>query len=178
MFTSLTAWILAAVAAVGGGVLALVLISTRIGTPGTQPVAAAANSPEPVASTPAPAAPVASRPRVTPTTPAAPAPPRTPAGAAGTSKAPRSSPDPSPSSAAPTEQAFTTAGGVVDAQCSAAGAYLMSWSPATGYRIVTVNRGPAPQTSVVFGGAQTITVTVTCSAGAPQATVQIGRPDD
>jgi hypothetical protein len=57
----------------------------------------------------------------------------------------------------------------VVATCESAGAYLLSWSPAQGYGVAQVVRGPAAAASVAFGagGGGTVTMDVSCSTGTP-----------
>ena len=56
---------------------------------------------------------------------------------------------------------LTSPGGTVLAECRAAGAYLVSWSPAQGYEASDVTRGPAATARVVFeSAAKSVTMTV------------------
>jgi hypothetical protein len=89
------------------------------------------------------------------------------------------------STAQPVQQ--TTAGGVlltsragdVVASCLAAGAYLDSWSPAQGYEVDTVYRGPGASARVAFEPASVspagsgLVMVVTCSAGIPSAVTHV-----
>ena len=66
---------------------------------------------------------------------------------------------------------LTAQGGTLVASCAGKRAYLMSWSPQPGFGVGEVVRGPATDTRVTFTGAQlTVTVVVSCYAGAPTAT--------
>ena len=66
---------------------------------------------------------------------------------------------------------LTSAGGTVVASCAGARAYLVSWSPQQGFGSSGVVRGPATNARVTFTGAQlTVTMVVSCDAGAPTAT--------
>jgi len=55
----------------------------------------------------------------------------------------------------------------VVAICEPAGAYLLSWSPAQGYAVQQVFRGPAPVASVVFAATQEVTMKIDCRSGTP-----------
>lgn len=77
-----------------------------------------------------------------------------------------------PSSAA---TLLTSRGGDVVASCLAAGAYLNSWSPQSGYETGDVSRGPAQTAQVTFQSASgTVTMVVSCSSGVPSATTSSG----
>jgi hypothetical protein len=88
-------------------------------------------------------------------------------------------PPPSPPAASPTSTAgtpnpggtvLTSKGGQVVASCQPAGAYLLSWSPAQGYQVDYVTRGPAAKAKVSFEAQNVaVTMTITCSAGVPTA---------
>jgi hypothetical protein len=70
----------------------------------------------------------------------------------------------------PTPRGLPTTGGTILAQCEGDLVYLLSWSPAQGYREDGVNRGPAPAASVKFkNGKSEVVVHVTCKAGEPRA---------
>ena len=49
-----------------------------------------------------------------------------------------------------TDRAVTSPGGTAVARCDAAGAYLLSWSRAQGYRADDVHRGPAAEVWLQF----------------------------
>jgi serine/threonine-protein kinase len=58
------------------------------------------------------------------------------------------------------------------AQCTEDGAYLVSISPAPGYRVTRVDPGPAPEATVTFQSGQgEVEVLVRCLSGAPRATL-------
>jgi hypothetical protein len=60
-------------------------------------------------------------------------------------------------------------GGTVEVQCTAASAYLRSWSPDQGYQVDDVHRGPARVVSVKFSApGQESTLRVRCVQGVPQ----------
>jgi hypothetical protein len=115
--------------------------------------------------------------------------------ASGTSAAPDGSPSAAPgtgtSSQAPPDSAsgtvLTSKGGDVVASCLAAGAYLDSWSPAQGYLVADVTRGPAQTAGVTFeagddsgedSGEGAVIMTVSCSGGVPSARVYTRQPGD
>jgi hypothetical protein len=79
------------------------------------------------------------------------------------------------SAATPSSTVLSSQGGTVVADCSPGGAYLSSWSPAPGYEVGTVSRGPAPNARVVFdSAANSVTMVVSCSTGVPTATTTLG----
>jgi hypothetical protein len=79
--------------------------------------------------------------------------------------APTSSPSPPTS---PPGTLLASAGGTVLATCQAAGAYLLSWSPQQDFEVQDVVRGPSPVVSVRFSSpSQSLTMQVTCHGGLP-----------
>jgi hypothetical protein len=81
-------------------------------------------------------------------------------------------PTPTPT---PSATLLTSQGGTVVADCRPGGAYLVSWSPAPGYEVGTVSRGPALVAQVIFNSAaNSVTMMVSCSTGMPTATSTIG----
>jgi hypothetical protein len=62
-------------------------------------------------------------------------------------------------------------GGSVVAQCSGSGyrtVYLVSWSPAQGYRVTDVRRGPGQEAEIEFEGDRvSSSMTVLCRNGYP-----------
>jgi lipoprotein-anchoring transpeptidase ErfK/SrfK len=79
--------------------------------------------------------------------------------------------------ATPSSTLLTSQGGTVVADCQAGGAYLLSWSPAPGYEVDTVRRGPALTARVIFTStANSVTMVVSCSTGVPTATSTVGAP--
>jgi hypothetical protein len=155
---ALSAWLLGAVTATGGCLMAVSLLGNSFGAGGSpsqqltiaavhQALAAARHAGSP----PPPAAPSrAAQPRARRHTPAA---------------RPSSTPTPAqPAAGAGT--VLTSPGGSVVAVCESAGAYLLSWSPAQGYGVDWVDRGPAAVARVVFDmGTQEMTMHVTCPGG-------------
>ncbi|WP_433255541.1 hypothetical protein ACQPYK_14990 [Streptosporangium sp. CA-135522] len=77
--------------------------------------------------------------------------------------------------AAPAPQAtareFSYGQGSVVTACETNQAILLSWSPAQGYGVDRVERGPSPVVSVEFTApGERTTIRVTCPAGAPAVT--------
>ena len=69
---------------------------------------------------------------------------------------------------------LTSRGGTLVASCAGARAYLVSWSPDQGFGTSGVVRGPAARAQVTFTSTQlTVTMVVTCAAGAPTATTSV-----
>jgi hypothetical protein len=80
-----------------------------------------------------------------------------------------SSPSPKPKPAPSQEtEVLVSPGGTAGAVCEAGGAYIVWASPAQGYQIDNLQRGPAAVASVTFerlaGG---VMMTVTCQGGSP-----------
>jgi hypothetical protein len=104
--------------------------------------------------------------------------------------APSPSPSPTPSltaSSTPTQPAtaagtvFTSSAGTVTATCGSAGARLLIWSPAQGYEVDHVVRGPAAAASVVFGANTnmgTVTMNVSCPSGTPVSSTSSSPHDE
>jgi hypothetical protein len=155
-------WLLGAVTATTGSMIAVGELANGLFGPQTQQVAGITSSADLDAggssAIPAPA----------PTASASPS--ATPAGAPVTpvvSQSPRAN-SAAPPSAPPT--LLTTADGSVLASCQPGGAYLVYWSPAQGFSADDVVRGPAQVASVTFssqsGG---VVMHVSCPAGTPVA---------
>lgn len=163
--TGVIAWTAGAASSVAVGMLALTVIGGVGGDvqpPAPQPVLqnGVADAVGSAATTGTP----------TPDAAASPTPSSTPS--ARPSAAPTSQP---PSPPATLRRQFTTGAGVVTASCTGASAYLQSWSPAPGYRVDDVHRGPAPVVQLTFVSAtDRRTVAVRCAGGVPQLT----RPFD
>jgi hypothetical protein len=92
------------------------------------------------------------------------------------------SPSVKPSPVSPPGTLLASAGGTVLATCQTAGAYLLSWSPQQGFEALGVVRGPAVVVSVRFESpSRSLTMRVTCHGGLP-AVLQSGwgggRSDD
>jgi serine/threonine-protein kinase len=156
------AWLLGASAATGGSLLAVSALGQSIAPAPSQQLTpagvshalaserlevASSSSPlqPPVSSS---ATPMKRHPKKRPTAPATPSPPA-----------------PSPQA---TTTVMTSVGGTVVAGCQSSGAYLVSWSPAQGYQVQTVVRGPAATAKASFAGARKlVTMAVTCPGGSP-----------
>ncbi len=82
------------------------------------------------------------------------------------------SPSPSVTARAGSDRWLTSSGGNVLARCSGGQAFLVSWSPAPGYRAEDIQRGPAPAARLTFEGTGSeFKMTVTCAGDVPQSTV-------
>jgi hypothetical protein len=183
------AWLIGVGAATAGSLLAVSLLGQGIATGTSQQLTAlavnhalaaeASDSPGTVPATtsapsPAPSATRSYEAQVSRTT--RPQTGATPSARASRSR-PAASPSPQPTGAAwPASTVLTSPGGTVVADCGPAGAYLVSWSPVPGYESGTVIRGPAVTAQVTFNSAaNSMTMTVSCSAGVPTATTTVGR---
>src|SRR5215472_15234524 len=167
---AVVAWLLGAATATGGCLLAVSLLGDGFGTgsSGQQLTAAGVNraladaerqSASAPAATPsgsAHARPVTRRPRAARSTP-------TP------TPTPLSTPTPAQSTT-PDGTPLSSQGGTVVATCESAGAHLIAWSPAQGYEVGHVVRGPAPVASVSFESNTTeVDMKITCQGGMPVA---------
>jgi hypothetical protein len=160
------AWLGGVAAATAGAVVAVSLIGQGFSDSSVTPLNAEQVSHELAQLTPAPSDSAAQ---------ASPTP--SPASAAA------SSPEPSSASASPAAAAVTTssaasvnvrtlvsAGGSVIAECTGDAAYLTSWSPAQGYQVAEVRRGPAATAEALFkAGTVAVEVGVVCRNGVPTA---------
>jgi hypothetical protein len=167
---AVAAWLLGAATATGGCLMAVSLLGDGFGVSGSssQQLTATAvsralaaakreQSPTPSAalSPTARARPVRRRSHLAPATPA---PTPTPT--------PTATPTVTQSAAGP-GTLLSSSGGTVVASCESVGAYLLSWSPAQGYGVGQVVRGPAAVASVVFdAGTRTVTMDISCPGGA------------
>jgi hypothetical protein len=80
---------------------------------------------------------------------------------------------PTSSAATGSERSLSSVGGNVVARCQSGGAYLVYWSPAPGYRVDDVVRGPAQPARLQFQGqGREVKVSVSCVNGTPQATTR------
>jgi hypothetical protein len=165
------AWLLGAGAATGGSLLAVSLLGQGLApAPSQQLTVAAVNralaseAAEPTRS-PSPQPPVSSsaiplKPHVKKSSPAPSVPP----------------PSPAPQ---PTTTVLTSVGGTVVAGCQSAGAYLFSWSPAQGYEVSNVIRGPAATTKVTFTSSRKlVTMAITCPSGEPSTSTTVTTVDE
>jgi hypothetical protein len=191
------AWLLGVGAATAGSLLAVSLLGQGIAPATSQQLSAATvtqalanetDEPTPqTASLPAPRRSAAHRHQTEPSaTPlpqtagnpsAGPAPsePTDPASAWPTSMPPSVVPTPTRSAST----VLSSQGGTVVAECQSPGVYLVSWSPAQGYEVDHVTRGPAATAQVTFDStANSVTMAVTCPAGVPTASTTVGGSDD
>jgi serine/threonine-protein kinase len=149
----------------------LVWMLLPIGAEGQTDVPAAVLPSVPARSTPAVV------PTTAPTLPGVAAPERTrslptarpslPAGEPGTAE-PSTSP-PTVPEPGPVVRTFTSAGGTIEARCTAVGrARLVAWAPTQPYKVERVSAGPAAAAVIVFKhGNSRIRMTVTCQGGSP-----------
>ena len=202
----IAAWLLGAASATAGSLLAVSLLGQGI-TGGSGPLlsqvavnrALARESAEPTATPTASAGDTGAAGTAGASHPAAPSDSAVPSSAAPSSAVPSSavpssaaepSEAPTSSSASPTADGtqaggtvLASRGGDVVASCQAGGAYLDSWSPAQGFVVGGVRRGPAQTAKVTFdpaagSGASGVTMLVSCSAGIPSATTHTWGGDD
>jgi serine/threonine protein kinase len=83
---------------------------------------------------------------------------------------PDPTPTPPPASGGP--KTFPSLGGSVVATCDGTLAYLQSWTPAPGYKVMNLHRGPDTNASLIFHANQSrITVSITCPAGQPESSI-------
>lgn len=152
---STLAWVGGACAAVVVAMLALSLIGDGLGTGATQPLsgdAAAAERPLP---------------RVTP-------PPSASASGAERSPGPARQPPRAHPPVAVT-RLLSSSGGTAVGRCVADRVYLVSWSPAQGYRADEVWRGPGRVARVSFESTRReVTIEAHCDGGTPVARVYVG----
>jgi hypothetical protein len=176
MLLGVAAWLVGAIAATGGSLLAVSMLGQGM-TPGggdeqsvtTVNRALAKEAAERAAAVP---------PRAVPPKAARGAPPSRmtrhrapvpPARRAPMPAARRSAPPPSPGATGGT--VLTSQGGTLVASCAGARAYLVSWSPQQGFGSTGVVRGPAASARVTFTSGQlTVTMVVSCAASVPTAT--------
>jgi hypothetical protein len=166
-----SAWLLGAVTATGGCLMAVSLLGAGFGVSG--------NSSQQLNNAAVLKGLAATRPQQSPAPSATPSHAararlvRKHAHAAPPTPSPSPTPTPTPTPAQSSTAAgtpLTSQGGTVVATCESAGAYLLSWSPAPGYAVAQgqVVRGPAAVASVTFdAGSATVTMNVSCSTGTP-----------
>jgi hypothetical protein len=157
ILVSALAWIGGAGAAVVVAMLALSLIGDGLGTGTAQPLSADATGPigpeRSLPTSPAPSPrPTTGRPSPGPRRDAAPA--RT---------------------AVAVTRLLSSSGGTAVARCQDDRVYLVSWSPAQGYRADEVWRGPARVARVSFESSQReVTIEARCVNGTPAGRVYVG----
>jgi hypothetical protein len=152
------AWLLGAAAATAGSLLVVSELGEGISAPpGQQSTVAAAEQAQ------------ASQPAAKPAAAPMPRPHSSAGGKSGTSSAGGAG-----GAASTGGTVLTSSGGTVVAQCAAAGAFLVSWSPQQGFQASSVARGPATTARVVFATtASRVTMVVSCVSGAPTAATTV-----
>jgi hypothetical protein len=147
LFAGALAWLVGATASVVVGLLALSLIDADLTGSGDPPIA---SDPFVDAGVGVPNPPSSTSPTSGPTT------------------------GPAPSAATGgTQRRLNSAGGYVLAQCQGANAYLVYWSPAPGFHVRDVDRGPRDDARVRFeSGDREVEMRITCAGGQPRAAVE------
>ena len=185
------AWLLGVGAATAGSLLAVSLLGQGIATNTSQQLtestvkralAAEASETSAAAVSPPALTPSQARPRKTqsPTTPHPQTTPSARPAASSSAPAPTAHPTSStagtPASASPSaSKVLTSQGGTVVAECLGLNAYLLSWTPTQGYEVGRVARGPAATAQATFEGiTNSVTMSVSCAAGVPTATITVG----
>jgi len=194
-------WSLFTVMAVLSGLGAVAVVQSAIAGSAPEPLSSAQVSAELGAVTAGPAAPTTAPPTSQPGPTASsggksePGPTTSPGGAGGspgTAATPSGSPRPSksPSSSATggssggsgtpgQTRVLTSRGGSVVASCQSGQVYLRSWSPAPGYTVDEVERGPADGAEIKFqstgGPDDEVKMHLTCRSGVPTSTVEGDR---
>jgi len=162
---SVLAWTAGAAASVAVGLLAL--SSIQAGTAAGPPQQLAPDGLTNIGSDLSPAAsPAGQAGQAATTTSGAPGAAATPPTSAQSSGPPR----PPGATTSSVQRLLSSPGGTVTARCTGTSAYLVSWSPAQGYRVNHVQRGPATVVSVTFRSTTTRTgneIEIRCVAGTP-----------
>ncbi|GLW08563.1 hypothetical protein Misp01_36930 [Microtetraspora sp. NBRC 13810] len=136
---AVTGWIATAALATGAGVGVIGLLGESFSDPAGRPLSAEDVRRE-LAATPSPPA----RPVVTPSLPATPA----------------------PAASGAVSDVISTEGGTVVARCEGGLVTLRSWTPAQGYQVDDVERGPAGRARVEFEAEETdVKLEVHCGPG-------------
>ena len=166
---SVAAWAAGAVVATAGSLLAISVLGQGIVTGPVRTLSvdevasalAAVSATPSASSTPAAVIAAAGSPRPTATSSA-------------TSAASQSA-----SADASSSRVLSSMGGSVIASCTQAGAYLSSWSPAQGFQVKTVVRGPTSAAKVTFvSGTNSIMLTVACQSGVPTGSQTVSGTGD
>lgn len=147
ILASVLAWVIGTTAAVGVGVVALSLIGDGLAARPYQPLSQDTVVPQGAPSTGTPIQADAD-------------------GDKSAKVAPSTAADTAPGA----QRMINAAGGTVIARCSGTDIYLVSWSPAQGYRVGEVERGPAHTANVHFVGGDhhDAEVELKCVAGVPE----------
>jgi hypothetical protein len=166
---SVAAWAAGAVVATAGSLLAISVLGQGIVTGPVRTL-----SVDEVASA---LAAVSATPSASATTTAATAAAGSPRATATASATPAASQ--SASADTSSSRVLSATGGSVIASCTQAGAYLSSWSPAQGFQVKTVVRGPAYAAKVKFvSGSNAVVLTVVCQSGVPTASQTVSGIGD
>jgi hypothetical protein len=161
-----SAWLLGALTATGGSMLAVSHLAHGLLGPDTQQLSPAVVRDDLAGY---------QRPGAAPTGTAA----AGPAAAHARPARRRASAAPATSSAAPTGALLVSGAGSAMASCQSGLAYLQYWSPDQGYQADDVLRGPARQASLVFeGGTSGIRMRVSCQGPVPVAQLSRVSNDD
>ena len=166
------AWLLGAGAATGVSLLAVSALGQGLApAPSQQLTVAAVNHALAVEAAEATGPAALMRPVKSSATPLAPRPKKGSPPPSATPPAPAPQPAPQPATTG-----LASVGGTLVAGCQPAGAYLVSWSPAQGYEVSWVSRGPAANAKVVFEGLRNlVTMVVSCRGGVPAASTTVGH---
>jgi hypothetical protein len=171
---AVAAWLLGAATATGGCLLAVSLLGAGFGvtgsssqqltTDGVAKALAAAKRESPSTPPATPSRSARARPATRRKRAATPMPTPT------STPLPTATSTPTPAqSTTPAGTPFSSQGGTVVATCESAGAYLITWSPAQGYEVDRVVRGPGAVASVRFetGWTTAVTMNISCPNGTP-----------
>jgi len=168
------AWLLGAAAATGVSLLAVSALGQGLApAPSQQLTVAAVNHALAVEAAEATGPAALMRPVKSSATPLAPRPKK---GSPPPSATPATPTTPAAPAPQPATTVLASVGGTLVAGCQPAGAYLVSWSPAQGYEVSWVSRGPAANAKVVFEGLRNlVTMVVSCRGGVPAASTTVGH---
>ena len=161
-------WLLATAAATAIGILAVTAIGSGIAGTGTQPLSAEQVERQLSAGPESP--------DVAPTSPTTAAPTRTPSTATASTGSPSPGRSPSVGPSIGAEKVIGSVGGSVVARCVDDRAELLSWSPAQGYQVDDLHRGPATTAGIQFESDDLeVNVLVTCAGGVPTGHISTQR---
>ncbi|GIG89990.1 septum formation initiator [Plantactinospora endophytica] len=167
-------WLLAALVATGTGLAAVQVIGAGLTGPAGE-LRSPAEVSRALAATPPPTG-------FAPPAAGGSAPPSGPVPSGGTVGATPTTTGPSPgvpTGADDSRRLLSTPGGTVVAECAGRQVWLTAWTPAQGYRVGEVERGPDDDAEVTFhGSGQRIEVEVECADGKPVPTWKTHGGDD
>jgi len=171
------AWLLGAAAATGVSLLAVSALGQGLApAPSQQLTVAAVNHALAVEAAEATGPAALMRPVKSSATPLAPRPKKGSPPPSATPATPATPTTPAAPAPQPATTVLASVGGTLVAGCQPAGAYLVSWSPAQGYEVSWVSRGPAANAKVVFEGLRNlVTMVVSCRGGVPAASTTVGH---